>query len=74
MKIVPDRQVMSIQNELQKDHSVISKRDIIAVCLCHLNGNYEPIKSSKLYQQRGGDYCRLLEVIEPWYEGISLIV
>lgn len=61
-KIFSDRLVKSIQEELLKMNVKITKKDIITCLLCRLNDNYKPMFETRLYKNRGGDYCRLLQV------------
>ena len=40
-----------------------TKKEILQLLFCKLNQDYEPMKSSKLYNKHSVEYCRLLEII-----------
>jgi len=37
--------------------------DIELLIQCHAEGNYEPMKETKLYTQHSAEYCEYLEIL-----------
>ena len=56
-----------------KNSRAVTLKDIKLILECYKNGNYEPVYDTNLYVNHGGDYCRLLEIINRIVGGNELI-
>ena len=71
MKIISDRALNRIYviltDKLQRKPKA-TKKDIINIVCCKLNENFSLMHSTRLYNKYPQEYCRLLEVIEEYFD------
>jgi hypothetical protein len=60
-----DRIYVKLTNDLQRKPKA-TKKEIVQMYICRLNGNFKPMYETKLYNKHSTEYCRLLEIIN-WY-------
>lgn len=53
----------SFMEYYNKNSRAVSLKDIKLILESWKNGDYSPVFKTDLYIKRGGDYCRLLEII-----------
>ena len=53
----------SFMEYYNKNSRAVSLKDIRLIVECRKNGNWEPVYNTDLYVKRGGDFCRLQEII-----------
>ena len=53
----------SFMEYYNKNSRAVSLKDIKLVLEAWKNGDYSSVFKTDLYNKRGGDYCRLLEII-----------
>lgn len=53
----------SFMEYYNKNSRAVSLKDIRLILEAWKSGDYSPVFKTDLYNKRGGDYCRLLEII-----------